>query len=91
MHETPYILPGMAIGLTDIPKATKVLWWRSVGHTHTGYVMESMMDMVAAAAGRDPVDYRLEYLAQGEEQARFAGVLKLAAEKAGWGRGGRRA
>ncbi len=85
VHETPYILPGMAIGLTDIPKATKVLWWRSVGHTHTGYVMESMMDMVAAAAGRDPVDYRLEYLAQGEEQARFAGILKLAAEKAGWG------
>lgn len=85
VHETPYTLPGMAIGLTDIAPATSVLWWRSVGNTHTGYVMESMMDMVAAAAGRDPVAYRLDYLAEGEDQARFAGVLKLAAEKAGWG------
>lgn len=85
VHESPYSLPGMAIGLTDVPKATNVLWWRSVGHTHTGYVMESMMDMVAAAAGRDPVEYRLDYLGEGEEQARIAGVLKLAAEKAGWG------
>jgi len=85
VNESPYSLPGMAIGLTDVPKATNVLWWRSVGHTHTGYVMESMMDMVAAAAGRDPVEYRLDYLGEGEEQARFAGVLKLAAEKAGWG------
>lgn len=84
VNETPYNLPGMAIGLTDIAKATNVLWWRSVGNSHTGYVMESMMDMVAAAAGRDPVDYRLDYLAQGDEQARFAAVLKLAAEKAGW-------
>lgn len=83
--DTPYRLPGMFVGLTDTKKATSTLWWRSVGHTHTAYVMEVMMDMAARAAGRDPVDFRLAYLAGDGEQARKAGVLKLAAEKAGWG------
>ncbi len=85
--ENPYAIPGMAIGLTDTEKATSVLWWRSVGHTHTAYVMETMMDRVARAAGRDPVEFRLSLLEGGnEEQEREAGVLKLVAEKAGWGK-----
>lgn len=85
--ENPYAIPGMAIGLTDTKKATSVLWWRSVGHTHTAYVMETMMDRVARAAGRDPVEFRLSLLEGGnEEQEREAGVLKLVAEKAGWGK-----
>ncbi|MES0860801.1 molybdopterin cofactor-binding domain-containing protein [Ruegeria sp. SCPT10] len=85
--DSPYNIPGMALGLTDTPKATSVLWWRSVGHTHTGYVMEVMMDLAAKAAGRDPVEFRLSYLADGSDpdQSRKAGVLKLAAEKANWG------
>ncbi|MEO1110238.1 MAG: molybdopterin cofactor-binding domain-containing protein [Pseudomonadota bacterium] len=85
--DSPYNIPGMALGLTDTPKATSVLWWRSVGHTHTGYVMEVMMDLAAKAAGRDPVEFRLSYLADGDDpdQSRKAGVLKLAAEKANWG------
>ncbi|MEM7040258.1 MAG: molybdopterin cofactor-binding domain-containing protein, partial [Bacteroidota bacterium] len=60
-----------------------VLWWRSVGHTHTAYVMETVMDDLAAAAGRDPVEFRLSML---KDKPREAGVLKLAAEKAGWGK-----
>lgn len=85
--DSPYDIPGMALGLTDTPKATSVLWWRSVGHTHTGYVMEVMMDLAAKAAGRDPVEFRLSYLTDGDnpDQSRKAGVLKLAAEKANWG------
>ncbi|WP_310621235.1 xanthine dehydrogenase family protein molybdopterin-binding subunit [Flexibacterium corallicola] len=83
--DTPYTLPDFHVGLTDSAPSVKVLWWRSVGHSHTGYVMESMMDMAAQAAGRDPVAFRLDYL-QGDkpEQKRLAGVLKLAAEKSGW-------
>ena len=84
--DTPYQIPGAHFGLTDAEKATSTLWWRAVGHTHTAYVMEVMMDMAASAAGIDPVDFRLKYLAgDGADQTRMAGVLKLAAEKAGWG------
>ncbi|WP_050602048.1 xanthine dehydrogenase family protein molybdopterin-binding subunit [Ruegeria sp. 6PALISEP08] len=85
--DSPYNIPGMALGLTDTPKATSVLWWRSVGHTHTAYTMETMMDLVAEAAGRDPVEFRLSYLSDtsNPDQQRKAAVLKLAAEKAGWG------
>lgn len=87
LADTPYAIPNMSVGLTDTPKATSVLWWRSVGHTHTAYVMEVMMDMAAKAAGRDPVDFRLDYLAgSSADAARKAAVLKLVAEKANWGK-----
>ncbi|WP_406644625.1 xanthine dehydrogenase family protein molybdopterin-binding subunit [Aliisedimentitalea scapharcae] len=84
--DSPYQIPGQHVGLTDVAKATSVLWWRSVGHTHTAYVMESMMDEVARAAGRDPVAFRLALLeGGGKDQQRLAGVLKLAAEQSNWG------
>ena len=83
--DTDYRIPGLFVGLTDTPKATSVLWWRSVGHTHTAYVMEVMMDIAAKAAGVDPVAYRLGYLTGSEGAERKAAVLRLAAEKAGWG------
>ncbi|MEL6617816.1 MAG: xanthine dehydrogenase family protein molybdopterin-binding subunit [Pseudomonadota bacterium] len=84
--DTPYQIPAAHFGLTDTEKATSTLWWRAVGHTHTAYVMEVMMDMAASAAGADPVDFRLKYLAgDGADQVRKTNVLKLAADKAGWG------
>jgi isoquinoline 1-oxidoreductase beta subunit len=85
--DTPYNVPGMHVGLTDTKKATSTLWWRSVGHSHTAYAMEVMMSMAANAAGKDPVEFRLAYLNKdGADQTRKAAVLRLAAEKAGWGR-----
>ena len=84
--DSPYQIPMAAFGLTDTEKATSTLWWRAVGHTHTAYVMEVMMDMAANAAEIDPVDFRLTYLSgDGADQKRKAAVLKLAAEKARWG------
>ncbi|NNU80327.1 xanthine dehydrogenase family protein molybdopterin-binding subunit [Halovulum dunhuangense] len=83
--DTPYAIPGMHVGLSDAAPSVTVLWWRSVGHTHTAYVMESMMDMAARAAGRDPVEFRLAHLSgDSADHARMAGVLRLAAERAGW-------
>jgi isoquinoline 1-oxidoreductase beta subunit len=59
-----------------------VLWWRSVGHTHTAFAVETLIDDLARAAGRDPLEYRRALL---KDHPRHLGVLNLAAEKAGWG------
>ena len=84
--DTAYAIPGLSVGLSDFETPVPVLWWRSVGNTHTAYAMEVMLDMAAAAAGIDPVAFRLDLLkGASKDQQRLAGVLKLAAEKAGWG------
>ncbi|MEL7261054.1 MAG: molybdopterin cofactor-binding domain-containing protein, partial [Pseudomonadota bacterium] len=85
VSDTPYTIPGFHVGLTDTKKATSTLWWRSVGHTHTAYAMEVMMDMAANAAGRDPVEFRLAHLGDSADARRKAAVLELAAEKGNWG------
>jgi isoquinoline 1-oxidoreductase beta subunit len=60
-----------------------VLWWRSVGATHTAMVMEHTIDQLARKAGKDPVDYRRALYAKAGANRHLA-VLNLAAEKAGW-------
>ncbi|MBW8833231.1 MAG: xanthine dehydrogenase family protein molybdopterin-binding subunit [Burkholderiales bacterium] len=80
---TPYALPMMTADLHTTALAVKPLWWRSVGNTHTAYVMETMMDELARAAGKNPLAFRLALL---DKSDRAAGVLKLAADKAGWGK-----
>jgi isoquinoline 1-oxidoreductase beta subunit len=77
-----YDLPMMEGQLHSPSLAVRPLWWRSVGHTHTAYVMETMMDELAQTAGQDPLAFRLALLQKNERATR---VLKLAAEKAGWG------
>ncbi|MBL0165960.1 MAG: xanthine dehydrogenase family protein molybdopterin-binding subunit [Propionivibrio sp.] len=79
----PYAIPNLTVDLhtpTDI--GVPVLWWRSVGSSHTAYSTEVFLDQVAVAMGKDPVALRLELLS---EHPRHAGVLKLASEKANWG------
>jgi len=80
---SPYALPMLRGDLHSPVLAVKPLWWRSVGNTHTAYVMETMMDELARAAAKDPLAFRLALLDKSE---RAAGVLKLAASKAGWGK-----
>lgn len=83
VHNTPYQLADFDLRVTHPESAISVLWWRSVGHTHTAYVMETMMDELAVASGADPVQFRLKHLAK---DARERAVLELAAEKANWGK-----
>jgi isoquinoline 1-oxidoreductase beta subunit len=79
----PYEVPSFMVDLhtpTDI--GVPVQWWRSVGSTHNAFSTECFIDELAHAAGKDPVAWRLAML---EKHPRHAAVLKLAAEKAGWG------
>jgi isoquinoline 1-oxidoreductase subunit beta len=79
----PYAIPNMLVELhtpTDI--GVPVLWWRSVGSTHTAFSTECFIDELAQVAKKDPVAWRLSML---DHHPRHAAVLKLAADKAGWG------
>ncbi|MEQ1697640.1 MAG: xanthine dehydrogenase family protein molybdopterin-binding subunit [Hyphomicrobiaceae bacterium] len=78
----PYAIPNLSVELHSVTIGVPVLWWRSVGATHTAHATEHMMDLLAKEAGKDPVAFRLALL---KDKPRHAGALKLAAEKAGWG------
>jgi isoquinoline 1-oxidoreductase beta subunit len=82
--DSPYLsaIPNHRIGLHSPKTPITVLWWRSVGHTHSAFVMETLIDELAQTAGQDPVAYRRRLL---RDHPRHLGVLNLAAEKAGWG------
>lgn len=80
-HDTTYDLGVFSMDQSYQETQVPVLWWRSVGHTHTAYVMETAIDRVAKEVGKDPVAFRLELM---KDDPRKANVLKLAAEKAGW-------
>jgi isoquinoline 1-oxidoreductase subunit beta len=81
--DSPYAIPNFEVELHSPKIGVPPLWWRSVGHSHTAYVMESVIDELAGLAGKDPVEFRLSLL---EKQPRHRAVLALAAEKAGWGK-----
>lgn len=81
-RDMPYAIANRSFDLHTAKAGVPVLWWRSVGHTHTAFAVETIIDDLAAAAGKDPVSFRLAML---DGHPRHAAVLKLAAEKAGWG------
>jgi isoquinoline 1-oxidoreductase beta subunit len=61
-----------------------VLWWRSVGSTHTAFVMETLIDEVARASGQDPVAYRMRLF--GDQHPRHRAALQLAVDRSGYGK-----
>lgn len=79
--QSPYALPNFRVEVTNTKAQVPVLWWRSVGHTHTAYAMETMLDEIARASGQDPIALRRSLLAGDTKRL---GVLDLLVEKSGW-------
>ncbi len=86
--DQPYTIPNFNVSVTHPIVNVPVLWWRSVGHTHNGFVMETMIDEMAALAKQDPLKFRLAHLdpRSGEKARRHIEVLNLVAAKSGWGK-----
>ncbi len=82
--DTPYRLPNMQVTVHHPDANVPVLWWRSVGHTHTAFVMETLIDELAVAAKQDPIAYRLALL--DPSHARHRAVLTLVRDRSGWGK-----
>ncbi len=80
-HDIPYEVANFKCDLHQVDVGIPVLWWRSVGHTHTGYAVEAFVDELLQGAGQDPVEGRLAMMGK---SPRHAGVLKAVAELADW-------
>jgi len=81
--EPPYAFPNVLVDyVRHEPPGIPTAFWRSVGPSHTIFVVEGFIDELAAAAKKDPVEYRLALL---KDVPRARAVLQLAAEKSGWG------
>ncbi|MGA8075621.1 MAG: xanthine dehydrogenase family protein molybdopterin-binding subunit [Candidatus Acidiferrales bacterium] len=77
-----YGIPNLQVDLHSPKIGVPVQWWRSVGHSHTGFAVEAFFDEVAFAGGKDPYELRRKLLAG---QPRMLATLELAAQKANWG------
>lgn len=80
--DTGYTFPNFQVELHTTALGVPIQWWRSVGNTHTAFVMETFMDELAALAGQDPVAFREAHLTK---SPRHLAVLQTAAKAAGWG------
>ena len=79
-----YALPNLRVEYLRVePPGIPTAFWRSVGPSHNVFVTESFIDELAAAAKKDPMEYRRALL---DKSPRAKGVLELAAARAGWGK-----
>ncbi|HUO18098.1 MAG TPA: xanthine dehydrogenase family protein molybdopterin-binding subunit [Verrucomicrobiae bacterium] len=80
--DNPYVIPNFSVTAHHPTPNVPVLWWRSVGHTHTAFVMETLVDELATRVGADPFEYRQKLLQPDAKKLRA--VLDLVEEKSGW-------
>lgn len=78
---TPYAFPAVLVDWVRADPPIPVTWWRGVGPTHNVFVVESFMDELAQAAGKDPIDFRLGLLG---DNPRSAAVLARVRDLSGW-------
>jgi len=80
--EMPYLVPNVKVDWVRADVGIPVGFWRSVGNSQNAFIVESFVDELAHAAGKDPFEFRRGLL---EKHPRHKAVLELAAEKSGWG------
>jgi isoquinoline 1-oxidoreductase beta subunit len=80
--DPPYAVENFRVESTNFESRIPTMVWRSVGNSHTEFARESAIDELAIAAGRDPVDVRIELLADSPRTLR---ALEVAADRADWG------
>jgi isoquinoline 1-oxidoreductase beta subunit len=81
IRDMPYSLPNLLVNYVMVNLPIPVGWWRSVGYSVNAFAVESFMDELAHAAGKDPVEFRLDHM---EKSSRPYNILSLVAEKGGW-------
>jgi isoquinoline 1-oxidoreductase/isoquinoline 1-oxidoreductase beta subunit len=80
--DTTYEIPNIRVDYTQINLDVPVSFWRSVGHSFNAFAVESFIDELSHAAGRDPLEFRRDIL---REDTRKRDVLDRVASMAGWG------
>lgn len=79
--DMPYAMPNIMVDTHEGNATVPVLWWRSVGHSHTGFTVNCALDELAALGGQDPVELRRKLLA---DKPRHRAVLDAVAQLSGW-------
>ena len=92
--QMPYAIPNVRLEFNPVSSAVPRAWWRSVENSFNGFVVESFIDELAVAAGKDPFEFRRSFLVKPAnwkpkndedlDPGRLRGVLELAAQKADW-------
>jgi isoquinoline 1-oxidoreductase subunit beta len=82
VSDIAYDIPNILVDYQLVSGPVPMGFWRSVGASQNGFFSESFVDELAAAAKKDPYEFRRDLLSK---KPRHLGVLNLAAEKAGWG------
>jgi isoquinoline 1-oxidoreductase beta subunit len=92
----PYSIPNVRLDYNPAASSVPRAWWRSVENSFNGFAVESFIDELAAAAGKDPFQFRKTLLVKQKsakppgdddiDPVRLRAVLELAAEKSGWGK-----
>ncbi len=84
INDMPYGIPNLFVDVHEGNSPVPVLWWRSVGHSQTGFTVNCAMDELAVLAGQDPVEMRRKLLA---DKPRHRAVLDAVAEMSNWSGG----
>jgi isoquinoline 1-oxidoreductase beta subunit len=85
VNDTHYFVPNFSVTVHHPKVNVPVLWWRSVGHTHSAFVMETLIEELATRAGVDPIAYRRKLIRREPEAKKLLAALDLMDEKsAAW-------
>jgi isoquinoline 1-oxidoreductase beta subunit len=98
IDDLPHAIANLRLEYAPVESSVPRGWWRSVENSANAFVVESMIDELAHAAGKDPIDFHLALLPPGKvieskrskehsfQSDRFRRVIELAREKSGWGK-----